>query len=63
MEDDILTSQFPCSAQTDFCALLPSVITFVFVLAFPTLVEFFMHSYIMSRNDFLQAVGGLFLIL
>ena len=59
--DDILTSQFLYSVPTDFSVLLPSVITSVFVSAFPTIMLSFMHSNVMSRNNFLQTDSGLFL--
>ena len=60
-EDETHIALLPYSAETDFCALLPSVITSVLISAFPRFVLSVMHSYIINRNDFLHTDGGPFL--
>jgi hypothetical protein len=61
LADDIQTGDFPYTIQSVTRVLLLSVIANVPISAFLETVLSFMHSYAMSRNDILDADGGVFL--
>ena len=49
---DIQTEHFPYTVHSSLCATLTSVITNISILAVFTITFYFIHSYVMNRNDF-----------